>query len=282
MRKVILSKNVLVLLILLTFSAALNAATIVQTQGDNGLAMGSLIDIDEDGSSSIASTSSLYIGSTYAGITYQDHYSSAFRRAVTEIPLASIKDISTNSVDIVASTLNFYFDDVIFASKMPDPVTSQNFTLEIYTSTANGIIDAADGDDTNASIGATGIDDWGSTGIASYTFTASSDATYSTSGGVMGVYGPDEYYPAGMGDAELMLYGNIGFEVDVTDIISSLVGDNSVDYIGFRWLQIEPGGYWTSMDGANYLPTLTTQVVPEPATMAFILGGSIALLRRKR
>ena len=287
MRKLNLIKNIIAVLVL-SIVVDINAATISQTKGDIGVIMGALVDYDLDGTSSLASESSMYIGTTYddenlyiPGVS--GHYSNATRVSIAEISLAEIASVSTNASDVLSSTLTFNFDDVVHASMMPDPVSAQSFTLEVYTANANGVLDFSDiVDDYDAGVVGTGADDLSGERIASFTFSAGGTGPWTLGEPVVGVYGPEDSFPADYGDDQFNLFGKIGFEVDVTALVAGLVADPTVDYIGFRWLSNDPGGHWTSMDGAGYLPSLTTEVVPEPATMALLLSGAMTVIRKKK
>lgn len=258
------------------------AAAITQTYGDDSVTMGAVTDNDLDGTSAVATGH----GGTPALPSISTHFESeshsSYRKAIAEYSLSEIKAVSTDSADIQSSTLQFFFDDVVFPGNSPEAWTTQSFTLEVYTATANGVLDGSDTDDDDNSVGGTGLDDWSGASVASYTFTAGEYGAYTLGNEIVGIYSPTDLYPAEYGDDQFNLYGMIGFEVDVTSIIAALVTNGSSDYIGFRWTQNDAGGYWTSMDSADYLPTLTTTVVPEPATIGLLLCGSLGLLRKKR
>ena len=283
MRKLNLNNYICVLL-LLNIGVNLSAAVIVQTDGDEGVIMGSLTNNDGDAKSVVSMShtgapSLPYISTPWVGNS--THYSSGLRRAVAEYSLDAIKTVSTNASDVESSILSFYFDDNVYESNADQPWITQNFTLEIYTATANGMLDGVDTDDVDSSIFGSGVDDWGGDILASYTFTAGDAGVLIPGSSVVGVYSPGDNYPAEYGDANFQIYGMIGFEVDVTSIIVDLLDNETSDYIGFRWIANDIDGHWTSMDPQNNLPTLTSTVVPEPATLSLLAGGLVAFARRK-
>lgn len=273
--------SIATIVIISMYALNVQAATITQTYGDSSVVMGAVTDNDLDGVSSVA----MGHGGVPSKPSISTHFNSpshsSYRKAVAEYSLADVKALSTNAFDVQSSTLKFYFDDVIFPGNSPNPWTTQNFTLEVYTIGANGILDGSDADDGDNAVGGSGLDDWSGASVASYTFTAGEYGTYTLGNTIVGTYGPGDLYPAEYGDDQFNLYGMIEFEVDVTSILAGLISDPSANYIGFRWTQNDAGGYWTSMDPTGYLPTLSTEVVPEPATLALLLGGSVTLLRRK-
>lgn len=277
-------QNVIITLVLLSFGVSLQAATVSQTNGDAGVVMGSLINNDGDDSSIVAMSHTGYPSLPYMStpwVANSTHYSSGLRRGIAEYSLDAIKSVSVNSADVQSSKLSFYFDDNIYESKADMPWVTQDFTLEVYASTANGTLDGIDADDADSLVGGVGSDDWSGDIIASYNFIAGDAGVLTPGGSVVGIYGPGDYYPNQYGDAHFQIYGMMGFEVDVTSIVAGLVDAGTDDYIGFRWIANDADGHWTSMDPDGYLPTLTSTVVPEPATMTIMLGGAVAILRKR-
>jgi hypothetical protein len=109
--------------------------------------------------------------------------------------------------------------------------------------------------------------------IESWRFRADATGPFVAGQAVVGIYGPNEPYPAQFGDDQLMIYGMIGFEVDVTERLIEAMADPNVTHVGFRWISNTPDGYWTSMDPAGYLPTLSVDMkADEP--LVFVLTSS--------
>ena len=271
-----LRNYLLAALVLAAGTSAVNASTLVQTYGDAGVVMGALQDNDQDGYSEIS------MGHTGPALPYISTYQPAghpgIRRAIAEYTLSDIR----SSDGLTSSVLSFYFDDSIYETSSTNPWITQSFTLEAYVISADGVLSSSDTDDTNAAVTGSGLDDWASDTIASWTFTAGETGPYTFGNEIVGIYGPEDLYPAQYGDDQFNLYGMIGFEVDVTSVIATLLEETEAEYIGFRWIANDEEGYWTSMDPDGYLPTLTSTVVPEPASLALILGGSLSFLRRKK
>lgn len=255
---------------------AVEGSTLVQTYGDAGVVMGSLDDNDQDGYSAVS------MGHSSPALPYISTMQTAghagVRRAIAEFSLSDIR--SADSLE--SSVLSFYFDDSIFPDYSANGAITQNFTLEAYVVSADGVISGSDSDDADAAVSGSGLDDWTSEVIASWTFVAGYEGPYTFGNDIVGIYGPEDLYPANYGDDQFNLYGMIGFEVDVTSVIESLMANSEIEYIGFRWVANDEDGHWTSMDPAGYLPTLTSIVVPEPASIALVLGGSLSFLRRRK
>jgi hypothetical protein len=189
------------------------------------------------------------------------------RRAIVEFALEPMRDVSVDPNAVTSAILRFYFDDVIFPDNSPEPYTAQDFTLELYTETANGTLDGADANDADATIGGEGLDDWEGQVIQEWRFLAGEVGELTSGGEVVGMFGPDEPFPARFSDDELAIYGMIGFEVDVTDALRAVITDPNISYVGFRWICNSEGGHWTSMDPEGYLPNLSVEMeAEEPLT----------------
>lgn len=250
------------------------AVTVTLTYGDSCVAMGALTDDDGDGYS--------VIQKGHGGVPSKPYISTPFpapgtythdRRAIAEFSLSPLRWVSTEPNAVQSAVLRFYFDDVIYPGLSPQPWTTQDFTLELYMETADGIVDGTDANDLDSAVPGIERDDWAGEVIRSWHFVAGAEGPFVPGQAVVGMYGPDEPYPARFGDDELMIYGMIGFEVDVTVLVAEAVADPNVRHIGFRWISNMPDGYWTSMDPAGHLPTLIAEMTaPEP--LRFVLTSS--------
>ena len=256
-------------------SGSASGVTITLTFGDSCTAMGALANDDGDQYSLVQMghggvPSKPYISTPFPGGGVYAHN----RRAIAEFSLMPMRRIATEPNAVNSATLSFYFDDVIFPASSPNPWTTQDFTLELYTETANGSVDAADVNDLDAGDqGEDSPDDWTGAVIESWHFRAGATGPFTAGQAVVGVYGPNEPYPAQFGDDQLMIYGMIGFEVDVTQRLVAALADPNVTHLGFRWISNTPDGHWTSMDPEGYLPTLSVDMsADEP--LVFVLTSS--------
>jgi hypothetical protein len=238
--------------------------TLRLTDGDPGVLTGSLDDTDQDQTSQISMSpfgtpSKPYISTISMGTFYARE-----RRALAEYSLEALRKASENPQAIQSASLTFYFDDVIFPDDSPLPYTTQAFAIELFTDTANVAFDASDPNDTDAQILGTGLDDWSGGVIQRWEFQAGQvDVPLVPGNDIMGIFGPDESYPANYGDDELALFGMIGFRVDVTEQIRTLYADPYTRTVGFRWINLSEGGFWTSMDPEGFLPTLEVSLNPD-------------------
>ncbi len=248
--------------------------TVTLTDGDSCVAMGSVSNDDGDAACAVqtghgGTLAKPYISARYPSPGTYDHD----RRAVAEFSLSALRWISTEASAVQSAKLTFYFDDVIWPGLSPNPWTTQDFTLEFYVETANGAVDGSDVNDLDATNGADGVDDWASTAVRSWRFLAGATGPFTSGQKVVGMFGPDEPFPAQFSDDELMIYGMIGFEVDVTAEIAVALTDPNFSHVGFRWISNTPEGYWTSMDPKGYLPALSVEMTAvEP--LSFSLQSS--------
>ena len=253
-------------LVVLMVGGMAQAVTVTLTYEDPCSVMGALNNDDGDVFSQVAAShggpAKPYISTMFPGGGH-----SHIRRAIAEFALEPMRDVSVDPDAVVVATLRFYFDDVIFPDSSSEPFTTQDFTLELYTETANGVLDGVDANEADATVGGEGPDDWASTVVQSWRFLAGEVADLPVGQEIVGMFGPDELFPAKFGDDELAIYGMIGFEVDVTDFLCAVINDPNVSYLGFRWICNSEGGYWTSMDPDGYLPQLSVEMVAdEPLT----------------
>jgi len=260
--------------LLVLASGPARGVTVTLTDGDSCVVMGSLSNDDGDGDSVVqmghgGAPSKPYISTRYPSPGTYDHD----RRAIAEFSLDPMRRVSTEPNAIRSAALTFYFDDVIWPGLSPNPWTTQDFTLELYAETANGVLDGSDANDLDGGSQAEGPDDWASPAIRRWRFVAGEAGPFTAGQKIVGMFGPDKPFPARFSDDELMIYGMIGFEVDVTEDLAAVLGDAGVGYLGFRWISNTPEGYWTSMDPAGYLPTLTVDVAADEP-MSFVLGSS--------
>lgn len=248
--------------------------TVTLTDGDSCTAMGALADDDGDSYSTVllgkgGVPSKPYISTPFPGGGTYAHD----RKAVAEFSLAPMRWVSEEPNAVQSATLRFYFDDVIFPGSSPEPWTTQDFTLELYTETADGVVDGTDANDLASDIPGDAFDDWAGAVVTSWHFQAGASEPFTAGQTLVGMFGPNEPYPAQFGDDELAIYGMIGFEVDVTHFITDLIADPNVRYVGFRWVSNTSDGYWTSMDPDGYLPTLSVDMVAE-GPLTFVLQSS--------
>jgi len=273
-RRYIVVCGVFSILVLAWGPAAAWGVTVTLTYGDSCTAMGALTDDDGD-RYSVALTghggalSKPYISTAFPGGGTYAHD----RRAIAEFSLAPMRWVSTEPNAVQSATLRFFFDDVIFPGSSPEPWTTQDFTLELYTETADGILDGTDANDLDASLPGDAFDDWTGAVVTTWHFQAGEIVSLVPGNDIVGMYGPDESYPAQFGDDELAVYGMIGFEVEVTDLVAEMIADPNVRYVGFRWISNSPDGYWTSMDPAGHLPTLSVDIVAD-GPLTFVLQSS--------
>jgi len=250
------------------------AVTVTLTDGDSCVMMGAVSNDDGDAFSVVQMghggvPSKPYISTRYPSPGTYDHD----RRAVAEFSLDPMRRVSTAPDAVRSATLTFYFDDVIWPQLSPQPWTTQDFTLEFYAETANGTLDGCDADDLDGNLGGQGPDDWASKAIRSWRFLAGATGPFKAGQKIVGMFGPDELFPARFSDSELMIYGMIGFEVDVTAEIAAALADPNVSHVGFRWISNTPEGYWTSMDPKGYLPALSVEMAAEEP-LSFSLQSS--------
>lgn len=266
--------GVLGVVLVAVLAGPVQAVTVTLTYDDSCTAMASLSDDDGDGYSAVQMghggvPSKPYISTPFpeAGTYTHD------RRAIAEFSLSPLRWVSTEPNAVQSAVLRFYFDDVIYPGLSPKPWTTQDFTLELYTETADGIVDGTDANDLDFASPGFESDDWAGKVLQSWRFVAGAEGPFTPGQAVVGMYGPDEPYPARFGDDELMIYGMIGFEVDVTSLVAQMIEDPNVWYLGFRWISNTPGGYWTSMDPAGHLPTLIVEM-KAPKPLRFVLTSS--------
>jgi hypothetical protein len=224
--------------------------------------MGSLNNDDGDGVSQVAQSrgkaAKPYISTAFVGGGH-----SHVRRAIAEFALEPLRAVSVDPDAVTAAALRFYFDDVIFPGNSPAPYTTQDFTVQLYTDTADGAVHGVDVNEADAAIGGEGPDDWEGDFVQSWRFRAGEVKTLSAGHEIAGPFGPDEVFPAAFGDDELAIFGMIGFKVDVTDALREAIADPNITYVGFRWISNTEGGYWTSMDPEGHLPSLAVEMEAE-------------------
>ncbi len=264
-------KQVAMVWILLAMAGSpARSVTVTLTDSDSCVVMGALSNDDGDAFSIVQMghggvPSKPYISTRYPSPGTYDHD----RRAIAEFSLDPMRRVSTESNAVRSATLTFYFDDVIWPGLSPNPWTTQDFTLELYTETANGRLDGSDADDLDAKLGGQGPDDWASQAIRSWRFLAGVTGPLQAGQKIVGMFGPDELFPARFGDDELMIYGMIGFEVDVATEVAAALADSSLSHVGFRWIANTRDGHWTSMDPKGHLPALTVEMIAgEPLCFA--------------
>ena len=236
--------------------------------------MGALTDDDGDAYSVALTGHGGALSKPYISTPFPDGGTYAHdRRAIAEFSLAPMRWVSEDPNAIQSATVRFYFDDVVFPGSSPEPWTTQDFTLELYTETADGVVEGTDANDLDAGAGGDEYDDWRGVVVASWRFQAGAAGPFVAGQTIVGMYGPDEPYPAQFGDDELLIYGMIGFKVDVTQVVMDLMANPNVSYVGFRWISNTPDGYWTSMDPDDYLPTLSIEMAAE-GPLTFVLQSS--------
>ncbi|HSW02365.1 MAG TPA: hypothetical protein VLI39_19535 [Sedimentisphaerales bacterium] len=249
-------------LVFLSIGSAASAVTVTLTYEDPCSVMGALNNYDGDAFSEVAAgmtgPAKPYISTAFFGGGH-----SAERRAIAEFALEPMRDVSVDPNAVTSALLRFYFDDVIFPGNSPEPYTTQDFTLELYTETANGRLDGVDANDADATVGGDGPDDWQGGVVQSWRFVAGQVEGLQAGQKIVGMFGPDEPFPAAFDDDKLAIYGMIGFEVDVADALRAVMDDPNITYVGFRWICNNEGGYWTSMDPKGYLPSLAVDMVAE-------------------
>lgn len=253
-------------IIVMGLVASLQAATVTLTFEDPCTAMGVLNNDDADAFAKVAagmkgpskpSISTGFFGGGHSHV----------RRAIVEFALEPMRDLSLNPDAVNAGLVHFYFDDVIFPGNSPEPFTTQDFTVELYTDTANGVIDGDDPNESDPAIIGSDPDDWEGEVIQSWHFQAGPVEGLVAGNPIVGIYTPDVPFPEKFDDDMLAIYGMIGFEVDVTDALRSVIIDPNITHVGIRWISNTEGGYWTSMDPKGYLPSLTVDMVAdEPLT----------------
>ena len=248
--------------------------TVTLTYGDSCTAMGTLTDDDGDMYSTAVTGRGGALAKPYISTPFLDGGTYAHdRRGIAEFALQPMRWVSQDPNAVQSATLRFYFDDVIFPGSSPEPWTTQNFTLELYTGTADGYLEGTDSNDLDVSAVGEAYDDWSGTPTVTWHFQAGATGPFTGGQKIVGMYGPDEPYPAQFGDDELMIYGMIGFEVDVTESLVDLMSDPNVSHVGFRWIANTPDGYWTSMDPEGYLPSLSVDMVAD-GPLTFVLQSS--------
>jgi hypothetical protein len=251
-------------------SGPARGVTVTLTDGDSCVAMGSVSNNDGDAFSVVQRgpggvPSKPYISTRYPSPGTYD----ADRRAVAEFSLDPMRRVSTAPHAVESAKLTFYFDDVIWPGLSPQPWTTQDFSLELYVDTADGAISGFDANDLDGAAGGQGTDDWASTPVRSWRFLAGATGPFTAGQEIVGMFGPDEPFPIEFGDEQLMIYGMIGFELDVTAEVAAALADPNVQYVGFRWISNTPEGYWTSMDPKGYLPALSVEMIAdEPLSFA--------------
>jgi hypothetical protein len=264
MKRTKLLLSILCAIILSAGAGSAHGLTVTLVDGDPCVIMGSLIDGDGDQLSKPATghggrLSKPYISTEYPVTVRYAHP----RRGIAEFALKALREVSTESNNVVSAKLRFYFDDVVFPDDSAAPWTTQDFIVETYTDTANGSIDGADANDADATITGEGIDDWQGDILQSWHFQAGDVNGLATGNPVVGIYGPNEPFPAEFDDDKLTIFGIIGFEVDVTQVVKDILVDPNMSHLGFRWVSKTEGGFWTSMDKKGYLPSLSIDMVAD-------------------
>ncbi|MBN1804157.1 MAG: hypothetical protein JW837_02790 [Sedimentisphaerales bacterium] len=249
-------------IIIICITAPLKAVTVTLTYEDPLTVMGSLNNDDADTFSqvaiSMAEPSKPYISTAFFGGGH-----SHVRRGIAEFALEPMRDISSDPNAVNGGLLRFYFDDVIFPENSPEPYTTQNLTVELYIDTANGTLDGSDPNENDASIVGSGPDDWEGEVVQSWNFRAGPVEGLVAGNSVVGIFTPDEPFPEKFDDDKLTLFGMIGFEVDLTEALRSVISDPNVTHIGIRWISNTEGGYWTSMDPKGHLPSLVVDMAAD-------------------
>lgn len=269
-----MQKCVALLVVLLAAAGSAWGVTVALTDGHSCVVMGSLGDNDGDGASVVLMGHGGAVARPYISTPFPGGGMYALeRRAVAEFSLDPVRRVSTDPNAVLSARLTFYFDDVIRPDLAPEPWTTQDFTLELYVDSANGTLDGSDLDDLDPAVGGEGPDDWASPAIHSWRFVAGAAGPFVSGQEVVGIFGPNEPFPARFGDNELMVYGMIGFEVDVTDEVAALLAEDTVPYMGFRWISNTPDGYWTNLGPADYRPALSVDMTRDEP-MTFVLQSS--------
>jgi hypothetical protein len=269
-----MKRFVVVGVLLALAGGAARGVTVTLTDGDSCVVMGAVSNDDGDAYSVVQMghggvPSKPYISTRYPSPGTYDHD----RRAVAEFSLDPMRRVSKEPGAVRSAKLTFYFDDVIWPGLSPNPWTTQDFSLEFYAETANGALDGSDADDLDGTRGGQGPDDWASTAIRTWRFLAGAIGPFNAGQKIVGMFGPDELFPAQFSDSELMIYGMIGFEVDVTVEVAAALADPNLSHVGFRWISNTADGYWTSMDPKGYLPSLSVEMTAEEP-LGFALQSS--------
>lgn len=262
----------LTIVLLLGIGTTAQAVTVTLTHADPCAPMGALSNYDGDDSAIVAAgmrgPSLPYISTAFIGGGH-----SAARRGIAEFALEPMRDISVDANDVLNGTLSFFFDDVIFPGNSPEPYTTQDFTVELYVDNANGVVDGGDPNEDNAEVGAEGADDWTGEVVASWNFQAGPVEGLVAGNPIVGIYPPDQPFPEKFDDDKLAIFGDIGFEIDVTEALRTVLADDTVTHVGIRWISNMDGGYWTSMDPKGRRPMLTVEI-PAAAPLAFQLQST--------
>jgi hypothetical protein len=247
---------------LMTLTAPLEAVTVTLLDNDPCSVMGALDDSDGDAFSNVAGgmrgPSKPYISTAFFGGGHSN-----VRRGIAEFALEPMRDVSSDPNAIDAGLLHFFFDDVIFPGNSPEPYTTQDFTVELYIDTANGVVDGSDPNESDANIVGSGPDDWEGGVLQSWNFKAGPVEGLAAGNPIVGIFTPDEPFPEKFDDDKLAIFGMIGFQVDVTDALRSVIADPNITHVGLRWVANTEGGYWTSMDPKGNLPSLTVDMVAD-------------------
>ncbi|MEM8494333.1 MAG: hypothetical protein AAF663_02965 [Planctomycetota bacterium] len=230
--------------------------------------------------------------------------SGGLRRIATEVDLGRIRAVSADPADVTSGVFEFYMDDILSPTRQGvNPVPS--FKLELYADTADGVITGEpdiegvnsdyDGgvlgtvDFVGASIEKPPVDQRFLDGII--TDVADVGVTYT------GTFGDTIQYPGDYTDPDFDGRGYLGFSIDVTPVLRSVLADSSNAWLGFRLLADQNDPAWTSFDAEvpfdpadpvsarpfqTFFPSLQVEVVPEPGVAALALGLGAMSLRRRR
>lgn len=218
-------------------------------------------------------------------------YGSA-KRSNVEVDLQRIRNVSTNPADINSAIFEFYVDDAVFASSRADDAVP-SMVLELYVDTADGVITQG----TDAGTG-TNVDyDGGAIGTVNFLSDAGTPLppvnpdwlagtiTEVIGAGVIysGTIGDTLLYPETYTDTDFDSRGFLGFQIDVTSLLQTVVGDAGNTHLGFRLYSPTSDPAYTSVDRVGFEPALRVDVVPEPGALALLgLGGLVVAARRRR
>ncbi len=223
-----------------------------------------------------------------------DPHQGSNKRVNVEVDLQRVRDVSTDPADINSAVFEFYLDDIIFATTpgfANDVMAS--LVLELYVDSADGVISQG----TDAGTG-TNVDyDGGAIGSVNFQSDAGTPLPPIDTGWLNGDYpellapgvtytgtiGDTLNYPETYTDNDFDARGFLGFQIDVTNLLKSVVANGANTHLGFRLYSPAIDPSWTSLDRPGFEPALRVDVVPEPSALALLgLGGLVMAARRRR